>query len=60
MKKRITESQIDRLVRIILEEDDNNRDLRRLKEKLEDAYMIRDWHYIAEIIADLKFKLRKK
>ena len=36
----------------------DDKEIKKLIERLEDAYMIRDWHYVIEIVADLRYKLR--
>lgn len=65
---RLSENDILSIVKRILNEDafepsipkkNEEKFKTKIIEKLEDAYMRRDWIIVREIISDLKYKLRK-
>jgi len=66
-KLRLTESELISLIeKVVIEEAfdlpkskmEEEKFIEKIKNKLEDAYMVRDWVYIREVIRDLKQKLK--
>jgi hypothetical protein len=70
MKKivRLSEKDMTNLIRRIIKEDafepspskkSEDRSMIKTIERLEDAYMRRDWIIVREVISDLKYKIKK-
>jgi len=66
-KLRLTESELISLIeKVVIEEAfdlpkskmEEEKFIEKIKNKLEDAYMVRDWVYVREVIRDLKQKLK--
>jgi hypothetical protein len=70
MKKivRLSEKEMTNLIKKIIKEDAfepsplsrrEDRSLSKITDRLEDAYMRRDWIIVREVISDLKHKIKK-
>jgi hypothetical protein len=70
MKKivRLSEKEMTNLIKKIIKEDAfepsplsrrEDRSLNKITDRLEDAYMRRDWIIIREVISDLKHKIKR-
>jgi hypothetical protein len=70
MKKivRLSEKEMTNLIKKIIKEDAfepsplsrrEDRSLSKITDRLEDAYMRRDWIIVREVISDLKHKIKR-
>jgi len=70
MKKivRLSEKEMTNLIKKIIKEDAfepsplsrrEDRSLSKITDRLEDAYMRRDWIIVRQVISDLKHKIKK-
>lgn len=70
MKKivRLSEKEMTNLIKKIIKEDAfepsplsrrEDRSLNKIADRLEDAYMRRDWIIVREVISDLKHKIKR-